>query len=250
MKSYTFYKATIIATRKENNIKDFLFYIKENHSKNCDSKYENIILNDNNNIKEDKIKNSNPNKKEKDNTSDIENHTNKEYINNKLTASSQTNINHSENINETKKDKTLNIIPLNINNDINKIIENINNLEDFDKYLKSFFIENKDKKLKAKNFIDYGKTLYNHKKYKLYLKFKLAQYHLKNLYYKYVNILLPKSLSDIYIYANSFEEICQLARAYKVKIILNEEKKYLEHKHIIFYTDYHFKRLFSSKHIY
>ena len=201
LKSYTFYKATIIATRKENNIKDFLFYIKENHSKNCDSKYENIILedndNDNNNIKEDKIKNSNPNKKEKDNTSDIENHTNKEYINNKLTASSQTNINHSENINETKKDKTLNIIPLNINNDINKIIENINNLEDFDKYLKSFFIENKDKKLKAKNFIDYGKTLYNHKKYKLYLKFKLAQYHLKNLYYKYVNILLPKSLSDI-----------------------------------------------------
>ena len=64
----------------------------------------------------------------------------------------------------------------------------------------------------------------------------MAQYHLKNLYYKYVNILLPKSLSDIYNYANSFEKIGQLARAYEVKIIVNEEKKYLEHKHIIFYT--------------
>lgn len=111
-----------------------------------------------------------------------------------------------------------------MNNDINNIIENINNLEDFDKYLKSFFIENKEKKLKAKNLIDFGKGLYNNKKLKLYLKFKMAQYHLKNLYYKYVNDLLPKSLSDIYIYANSFEEVGQLARGYEVKIIVNEEK--------------------------
>lgn len=103
--------------------------------------------------------------------------------------------------------------------------------------------------MKAKNFIDYGKALYNDKKYKLYLNFKMAQYHLKNLYYRYVNILLPKSLSDIYNYANSFEEIGQLAREYEVKIIVNEEKKYLEHKYIIFYIEYHFKRIFSSEHI-
>ena len=77
----------------------------------------------------------------------------------------------------------------------------------------------------------------------------MAQYHLKNLYYKFVNFFLSRSLSDINKYANSFEEIGQIARAYEVKTIVNEERKYLEHKHIIFYTEYHFKRLFSSDNI-
>ena len=63
----------------------------------------------------------------------------------------------------------------------------------------------------------------------------MAQYDLKKLYYKYVNILLPKSLSYIYNYANSFEEIGQLSRAYEVKIIVNEEQKYLEHTYYILY---------------
>lgn len=255
IKPYTYCKATIIAIRKENNIKDFLFYIKENHSKLCDSKYENIILEDkekfkdNTNLKNETIKNNIPIKNKKHIESNIDKHNNKVHINNKLTSSSETNNNNKEKINETDSKNTLNSNPLNINKDIINIIDNINNLEDFDKYLKSYFIENKDKKLKAKNFIDYVKALYNNKKYKLYLKFKMAQYHLKNLYYKYVNILLPKSLSDIYSYANSFEDIGPLARAYEVKNIVNEDKKYLEHQHIIFYTDYHFKRLFSSEHI-
>ena len=160
----------------------------------CDSKYENIILenkekfiDNNNNLKNEKIKNNIPIKNEKNINSNIDKHNNKEHINNKLTSSSETNNNNKEKINETDSKNTLNSNPLNINNDIKNIIENINNLEVFDKYLKSYFIENKDKKLKAKNFIDYGKALHNNKKYKLYLKFKMVQYHLKNLYYKYVN---------------------------------------------------------------
>lgn len=67
IKPYTFCKSTIIDIRKDNIIKDFLFYIKENHSKECDSKYENIILEetdkiiDNNNLKDNKIKKNIPN---------------------------------------------------------------------------------------------------------------------------------------------------------------------------------------------
>ena len=80
-------------------------------------------------------------------------------------------------------------------------------------------------------------------------KFKIAKNHLKNLFQKFKNILLPKNLSEIYNYANSFEVIGQISRSYEVKIIANENNERLVHKHIIFFIDYHFKRLFSSNHI-
>ena len=80
-------------------------------------------------------------------------------------------------------------------------------------------------------------------------KFKIAENHLKNLFQKFKNILLPKNLSEIYNYANSFEDIGPITRSYEVKIIANENNERLEHKHIIFFIDYHFKRLFSSNHI-
>ena len=95
IKPYTFCKAIKIAIRKDNNIKDFLFYIKENHSKDCDAKYENIILEDNekindNNLKEGCINNNISNKIIQDKKSDIDNDNNKSGIHNKITDISHT----------------------------------------------------------------------------------------------------------------------------------------------------------------
>ena len=75
-------------------------------------------------------------------------------------------------------------------------------------------------------------------------KFKIAENHLKNLFQKFKNILLPKNLSEIYNCANPFEDIGPIARSCEVKIIANENNERLVHKHIIFFIDYHFKRLF------
>ena len=83
----------------------------------------------------------------------------------------------------------------------------------------------------------------------MFKKFKLAENHLKNLFQKFKNCLLPKNLSELYNYANSFEDIGPIARSYEVKLIANENNERLEHKHIIFFIDYHFKRIFSSNHI-
>ena len=114
--------------------------------------------------------------------------------------------------------------------------------------MKTFFLDNKDC-LKPKTFINYGKNLYNNTELNLSQNFDLPKYHLKNLYYKYVNTLLPVSLSEIYEYANSFDNLGPLARAYQVKSIIDENKNTIEHKHIIFFCDYHFKRLFSAENI-
>ena len=46
-----------------------------------------------------------------------------------------------------------------------------------------------------------------------------------------------------------FEDIGPMVRSYEVKLIANERNERLEHKHIIFFIDFHFKRMFSSNHI-
>ena len=52
-----------------------------------------------------------------------------------------------------------------INNERNKISSNINNdinnIDEFDKIMKNYFLANKDKNIKPKNFINYGNILYN-----------------------------------------------------------------------------------------
>lgn len=83
----------------------------------------------------------------------------------------------------------------------------------------------------------------------MYKKFKIAEYYLKNLFQKFKNSLLPKNLSEISNYVNSFEDIGPIARSYELKLIANKNNECLEHKHIIFFIDYHCKWLFSSNHI-
>ena len=48
-----------------------------------------------------------------------------------------------------------------------------------------------------------------------------------------MNSLIPKSLSEIFEYANTFEELGPLAKGYEMKYIINDNKHYIEHKHLI-----------------
>ena len=78
--------------------------------------------------------------------------------------------------------------------------------------MKYYLIENKNTNIKPKTFISHGNSTY--KEYTFNKKFKLPKYHLKNLYYKLLNSLIPKSLSEIFEYANSFKELGPLAKGY------------------------------------
>ena len=56
-------------------------------------------------------------------------------------------------------------------------------------------------------------------------------------------------MSEIYEYANSFNELGVVCQFYEVKNIINDKKEIFEHKQMIFFTEYDFKRIFSSEHI-
>ena len=72
-------------------------------------------------------------------------------------------------------------------NSINaKVDNNINNLNEFDNFLKNYFLENKNNIKKPKDFINYGNIVY--RQLNLKEKFILAEYHIKNLYYKFIKI--------------------------------------------------------------
>ena len=212
-----------------------IYYKKLLDIRNMENINEQNFINDN-----DKNKNINENNKVDKLDSYLDNNKELNNINN-----SDYKINIEENKNENFNQDIKNFNDIKESNKIN--YNEIYNLEQLDKVLKIFFLENKEKLIKPKHFIEYGNKIY--KKYKMFKKFKMAEYHLKNLYQKFKISLLPKNLSEIYNYANSFEDIGPIARSYEVKIITNENNERLEHKHIIFFIDYHFKRIFSSKHI-
>lgn len=182
--------------------------MKENHSIKCNEKYKELIKDDNNQVinitKIVENKDINYNNIEKNNTN------NEEKIDTNIILDNNPFINKNEK-NFIIKDKKIEIT--NETNSINiEFNNNINNLTEFDNFLKNYFIENKNNIKKPKDFINYGNLVY----YKLNLKekFKLAEYHIKNLYYKYKNSLLPKTLSDIYAYANSFIDIGPIAKSF------------------------------------
>lgn len=77
----------------------------------------------------------------------------------------------------------------------------------------------------------------------------MTQNHLKYLYQKYSKNLLPNNMYEIYEYSNSISSMGILCQSYQVKNIINEKKEILEHKHMIFFSEFDFKRVFSSEHI-
>ena len=83
----------------------------------------------------------------------------------------------------------------------------------------------------------------NHQLINLKLKnFILKIYYFKNTYYKIIKNLFPINSDDTYKYANKLQNDEDFARSNINTLILTNNNKKLEHKHMIFLSDYDIKR--------
>ena len=79
--------------------------------------------------------------------------------------------------------------------------------------------------------------------------FDLSTTHFKNLYAKQKNEINPNNLEDIFKYSKDINNFGEFCRGYEEKILINEKNEKFNHKHMIFFSNFDFKRLYVSKHI-
>lgn len=243
-----FCDSTITALREIKDINKCLYYLKSNHSFECNEKYKNLE-----NIASKYDHDNEFSKSKKTNLNNNLYDDNNIKKNNIIELDNDKNISNNNGIKKIYKELSNNIEIFNNKNLVNSNLIrtrqdnnlNINNLDKFDIYLKSYFINNKG--ITQTNFIKFAKQKYIDNGFKK--KFKMAPFHLKYIYQKFSKNLLPNNMSEIYEYANSFNELGVVCQSYEVKNILNDKKEIIEHKHMIFFTEYDIKRIFSSEHI-
>ena len=71
----------------------------------------------------------------------------------------------------------------------------------------------------------------------------------KNLYYKIKRNLNQLYLEDIFEYAKKLSNGEYFFRYIGYKILISKEKKIIENKNFIFFTDFDIKRLIASEHL-
>ena len=255
-----FCDSTIVAIRDSESIKKFKYYFNANHTECCNKYYEKINTND------EKKEHNIINTELKENTENEKSFNDKEYKNN-ITESSlkndnlnkpdtKTNGNHNnlhnnfENNNDNSKEK----IKKSQNNEELILQEfesdgkdEILNIKEFDDKLKLLFMANKSYILKQKDYIKYGMILY--KKFNCNKYFNLPEYHLKNLYQKHKKEINPINLSELFSYSKEIKDLGEFARGYEETFLYNQNNEKFEHKHIYFYSNFDFKRLYASEHI-
>ena len=119
--------------------------------------------------------------------------------------------------------------------------------KEFNLELENYIKNNKENKLDCPSFIKYGLKLYNI--YKLKDVFICDKIYLKNLYYRIIRKYYQLNLENIYEYA---EKLCNgenFCRNVTIKQLLTHDKKIINHKAIIFFSDFDIKRLAFSKHL-
>ena len=79
--------------------------------------------------------------------------------------------------------------------------------------------------------------------------FHLNDIYFKNLYYKIKKSLNQFNLEDIYEYSKRINNDEYFCRYISLKMLISKDKKLIEHKSIIFFTDFDIKRFTSSEHI-
>ena len=138
----------------------------------------------------------------------------------------------------------------------NQIIDNLKKIKlsinkitkkKFTKNLEDFLKDNKNNKITCKDFISYGKNIYNNNN-NLENKFTIDDVYLKNIYYKIRKNLLHLNLEDVYDYSklNNSSNFC---RCVTVKQLVTKNKKTIDHKAIIFFSDFYIKRFINNEYI-
>ena len=108
-------------------------------------------------------------------------------------------------------------------------------------------MKNKNIIIILSEFIKFSKKIYY--KNNLEKVLQINDTYFKNIYYKIKRNIKNLNIEDIYEYSkvlNNGENFC---RNISLKMIISKEKKLIEHKCIIFFSDFDIKRLSSSEHI-
>ena len=128
-----------------------------------------------------------------------------------------------------------------------KLIDNIKTKKDFNEYLEEYLKRNKNIIITCSEFIKFAKKQY----YNLGLNnnFHLNDIYFKNLYYKIKKSLYQFNLEGIYEYSKRINNDEYFCRYISLKMLISKDKKLIEHKSIIFFTDFDIKRFASSEHI-
>ena len=220
----------------------FTYYFYENHSEICPEKYNKLFY------KQNKL--FCDNKCQRNDNNEIK----KEILENKISSLNIANLklDNSELLKNTltEKKNLSNISEQNSNSEENELInlkDKIFNIKDFDNELKRYYKDKKRFNCRQRDFVNYGNKLYKKTNCKNY--FELPETHLKNFHQKIKKEINPFNLSEIYEYCKNLKNFDNLCWDYEEKILINKEFKTFSHKHMIFYSDFDFKRIFVSEHI-
>ena len=112
-----------------------------------------------------------------------------------------------------------------------------------EKYIKS----NKEIKIDCQTFIKYGLKFYNNNNLKE--SFKIDKIYLKNIYYRIIKKYYQLNLENIYEYAEKLPNDENFCRSVTIKQLIGKDKKIINHKAIIFFSDFDIKKLSFSKHL-
>ena len=140
------------------------------------------------------------------------------------------------------------IVEKNKSNELEKLKENIiTDKNEFNLELENYIKNNKENKLDCQSFIKYGFKLYN--MYNLKNIFICDKIYLKNLYYRIYRKYYQLNSENIYDYAEKLSNEENFCRYISMKQLLNKENKIINHKAMIFFSDFDIKRLAFSKHL-
>ena len=127
------------------------------------------------------------------------------------------------------------------------MINEINTKKEFSKYLENYLKKYKNIFLTCTEFIKFSKKFYYSNR--LNKKFDIKETMFKNLYYKIKRNLNQLNLEDIFEYAKKLSNGEYFCRYIGYKILISKEKKIIENKSFIFFTDFDIKRLIASEHL-
>lgn len=157
---------------------------------------------------------------------------------------------HSNDCLNLEKNKKIEKDKINIDNELfNNIKINtcILSKKDFLHHLENYFKNIKTTELTVKDFIKYGKAYYLKNKLNKY--FTVDNIFFKNAYYRITKKYFTLDLDSIIEYTKRINNDEYLCRNISVKQLINKEKKLIEHKGIIFFSDFDIKRLINSEHL-
>ena len=229
-----FCDGTIVALKDETDNTKYNFFLKAEHSDSCIRQFRELNKSSNDESK--------PNLNNKGNINNNNKDINKKNLNQYSSYS---------HINSEKKENEYPIGKNNINDEDYKIFNEFNDkiysLNQFDNIIKNYYFKKNNTRIRQCEYVKLGTKLYEKAGCKKY--FKLPETHIKNLYAKHRNELNPYNMSDIFEYSKEIANLGDFCRGYEEKIIFKDNKEKFLHRHMIFYSNFDFKRLYVSKNI-